>query len=580
MSESFSEPRNWDVLVARFLDDSLTEPQLSELAELLEKQPELCKILYAHVYQDSLFHDLAKGDGELPDELDLLGEIGSRYMEIFENNTIRTDIRSGSAVSAIRGVRSRKTAMLRILLASSSSVFAVLLFVSLWFYVPLLFSTHSAPPAVAVQVSPGNLEPLSSAVAVVRLASEVWTGNHESSPPKTGDVLPPGRIHFDSGLLVLEFFDGASILVEGPADLRLISSNFVRCEKGRITADVPEQAVGFRIETPQTEILDLGTSFQVEVQQDQVFVNVLEGEVELHKISEGIKPLQKGEHAFIRENAVIDTPGNPVGEFHVPPGSAAKMLEQLQLEEQNRGREKWERHHQWINTDPSLLIHFRFEEEHLFDPRKVPNLVQNRGDVPAYGLLVDGRFARGRWSEKGALEFRRISDRCRFSIPGEFTALSMSTWIRVDALDRLYNSILTTDGIDLGEIHWRLLSTGEIELLIHYSRMEPCLSVRSKKVITPDRMGQWLHLFARIDSENEHIALFLDGVCIHQEKFISTVPIRFRNAQLGNWTIDPAWDSEQPLRHLNGAMESFMFFQRALSDEEVKKLYQGDFEPE
>ena len=69
----------------------------------------------------------------------------------------------------------------------------------------------------------------------------------------------------------------------------------------------------------------------------------------------------------------------------------------------------------------------------------------------------------------------------------------------------------------------------------------------------------------------------MNGKPIHREKFILTVPIRFKNAQLGNWTIDPSWDSEQPIRHLSGAMESFMFFDRALTDEEVKKLHEGFF---
>lgn len=561
MSDSFDFSR-WEILAARFIDNTLDDEQSSELMELLQRDPALAKVLYTHIFQESLFYDLAKGNGEIPDHADILGELGPQYIAFFEKDTKRR--------KSNERFRWRK-----VLTYSGSTALALMLVMTLFICSPLMFpATRSVPPQGAVQLASPKSEDLSSAVAVVKLASNMRSEEFPQSCPKSGDVLYPGRVAFDSGILLVEFFDGASILLEGPADVRFLSSNHVFCAKGRLMADVPEQAVGFRIDTPQTGIVDLGTAFEVDVRDENSFVRVLEGEIELHETAEGTKTLLKGEHALIGTDGILDQLA--VNELPTTPVGTAELLERLEFEERNRLFEKWRNHYQRVNRDPSLLIQFNFSENHLFDFRKVRNLVAEREGVPAYGLLVDCRLTQGRWQEKGALEFRRLSDRCRFNIPGEFTALSMSTWMRVDGLPRLYNSILTTDGIDLGEIHWRLLSSGEVELLIHYSHTEPCLQIRSKKVITSSRFGEWIHLAASIDAENEQVVLYLDGEPIHREKFIQTVPIRFKNAQLGNWTIDPSWDSEQPIRHLTGAMESFLFFNRTLTDEEVKVLFVGE----
>lgn len=573
MSDYF-DPQRWEILAARFVDNMLTDEQLSELLGILEKEPSLAKVLYEHMYQESLFRDLAKGNGDMPDQIDLLGEIGVHYMKIFEKN--RSSVKRNNRFLPATVKKTGKLNPSKILLWSGSLIVLLLVSVSFRFYVPLLSQPNrNVSQNVAMQIKSVNVEELSSAVAVVKLASNVRTSASSDTSPKTGDVLYPGRVAFDSGLLVIEFFDGAGLVIEGPADVRFLSSNHVYCDSGRLTADVPEQAVGFRIDTPQTEIIDLGTSFQVDVSNEQAMISVIEGEIELRNTGDETKTLLQGEHALVREDGIVSRIDVAMNDFFVKPGSTMQMLEQLKQEEEKRLAAQWEQHRKWINNDPSLLIHFHFTKTNLFDRRKVRNLTETGQETPTYGLLVDCNLTRGRWQENEAVTFRRLSDRCRFHIPGEFTALTMASWLRVDGLDRLYSSILTTDGIDLGEVHWRLLSTGETELLIHYSHTDPCLQVRSPRVITSARLGEWLHLAASIDAENEQIVLYLNGEPIHREKFILTVPIRFKNAQLGNWTIDPSWDSEQPIRHLSGTMESFLFFNRALTDEEVKQLYDG-----
>ena len=51
--------------------------------------------------------------------------------------------------------------------------------------------------------------------------------------------------------------------VSGPASLQIVSDMLVKLTDGQATAHVPEWAHGFSIETPNVNVVDLGTKFGV-----------------------------------------------------------------------------------------------------------------------------------------------------------------------------------------------------------------------------------------------------------------------------------------------------------------------------
>ena len=107
-------------------------------------------------------------------------------------------------------------------------------------------------------------ESTSTAVAVLTSAVDVrWSVN--ATARRVGEALEPGWLKLDAGIARIEFFSGARIMIEGPAELRLISPAEAFCASGRLSADVPPQAQGFRIGTPQASVVDLGTSFGISV---------------------------------------------------------------------------------------------------------------------------------------------------------------------------------------------------------------------------------------------------------------------------------------------------------------------------
>ncbi len=97
-----------------------------------------------------------------------------------------------------------------------------------------------------------------------------------------GDALRRGQqIKLRSGFAEITFDCGARVELEGPASLELNSAWDAVLERGTLTAKVPHEAVGFRIENPAVEVVDLGTEFSMIADGNGAAeVLVLEGAVE------------------------------------------------------------------------------------------------------------------------------------------------------------------------------------------------------------------------------------------------------------------------------------------------------------
>jgi hypothetical protein len=88
------------------------------------------------------------------------------------------------------------------------------------------------------------------------------------------DTQPAGAmragtvLRVERGLAEIQFRSGARVVLEGPASLELLSANGARLLHGKLSARVPEPAIGFEIISPQGKVVDLGTEFGVSVGDD------------------------------------------------------------------------------------------------------------------------------------------------------------------------------------------------------------------------------------------------------------------------------------------------------------------------
>ena len=104
------------------------------------------------------------------------------------------------------------------------------------------------------------------------------------SGPSTGDELTRGqRLDLQSGFAEVTFDSGAQLLLEGPVSLDLHSAWEAEFHRGSLKANVPPEAIGFRVTSAAVEVVDLGTEFSMTAEEGGVAeVFVQKGAVEVH----------------------------------------------------------------------------------------------------------------------------------------------------------------------------------------------------------------------------------------------------------------------------------------------------------
>ncbi len=87
-----------------------------------------------------------------------------------------------------------------------------------------------------------------------------WTG----AAPQNGDEFTSGqRLELKAGFAEITFDSGAQLVLEGPTTLDLRSAWEAELQHGTVKANVPAEAIGFRLANAEVEVVDLGTEFSM-----------------------------------------------------------------------------------------------------------------------------------------------------------------------------------------------------------------------------------------------------------------------------------------------------------------------------
>jgi len=98
--------------------------------------------------------------------------------------------------------------------------------------------------------------------------------------PPQETQLRRGSMALEQGYAQLTFKRGAQVLIQAPCTFELQSINKMALEDGSMTANVPSQAVGFRVQTPWATVVDYGTEFGLSTgQTNGAEVHVFKGKV-------------------------------------------------------------------------------------------------------------------------------------------------------------------------------------------------------------------------------------------------------------------------------------------------------------
>ena len=111
------------------------------------------------------------------------------------------------------------------------------------------------------------------------------SGILKARPLEVGSTLPrPAGCVLKRAYAELEFYSGATVVLEGPVDFEILSSMEAFCWQGKLRATVPPHAQGFTIGSPRLDLIDRGTEFGMRVEGlDSTEVHVFDGKVELYQ---------------------------------------------------------------------------------------------------------------------------------------------------------------------------------------------------------------------------------------------------------------------------------------------------------
>lgn len=156
-----------------------------------------------------------------------------------------------------------------------------------------------------------------------------WTSS--TLPTATGSRLQSGSMSLVEGVARIRFRSGATVDLEGPAQLQLVTPMRCRLISGSLTADVPPSAQGFVVDTPSGRVVDFGTQFGVTTDGQASDVQVFEGHVELQRPGVSAVTLRTGQGASMRDREIqVDSRQSP------PPEVAMRSAEARLAPEETR----------------------------------------------------------------------------------------------------------------------------------------------------------------------------------------------------------------------------------------------------
>jgi len=428
-------------------------------------------------------------------------------------------------------------------------------------------------------VDTSQSESFAQGFAVIgRLFDVEWS--EDGGSYREGDTLAAQDFVIKSGAVEIQFFSGATMVLEGPAQISLKSAWEASCHEGAIRMQVPPAARGFKLHGPSTEIIDLGTEFGLLVREGKGHVEVFDGEIALRHRGEDEQLLLKGGALGL----ALDGPSTAAasGEVTFPDALRLRPYADRQLLGDFR---RWQKHRDTLAKDERLIAYYTFDQE--LNETLIPNLALPR-NTELGGVAVLAERVSGRWpGMKSALEFRRPGSRVRVNIPQEYEAFTFACWVRIDSLDRLYNALFMGDGYEDGEPHWQIKDDGRLMLsvMVDETRRHPEYPKSryhhvyfSPSIWDLSMSGKWVHIVSVFDPKNREVSHYVDGEQISREAIDPAFQIdtlRIGNAEIGNWGQPFREDPTFAIRNLNGRIDEVAIFGVPLTTEEVQALYQG-----
>lgn len=270
-----TEKANLFELVQGCLDNSLSPNEFARLQAILASDPHAVEIFVHAARLDYMLEELCARDNPSRDTANLLlaslgiggdvisGADGGQTTSKLNRAAHRLDYFDTSKSKSLLQL-GRRNVTARLMAASRRSRFVV---------------ATAIACCLLVTIAAWKYQWLESAGNSPQQAAIGTTKSEAGDYP----LLSIGEIRIDEGTARLRLPDVGHVLVEGPAELELLTPKRLRLTKGRINVSVTEPTgYGFVVVTQHGEITDLGTVFGVDATDEKRSgVVVFDGSVDL-----------------------------------------------------------------------------------------------------------------------------------------------------------------------------------------------------------------------------------------------------------------------------------------------------------
>ena len=432
-----------------------------------------------------------------------------------------------------------------------------------------------SPQSVEAKSSPQLVENIThEGVAVLMESVGASFVDNGVQPPSTNGILYPGEILLDSGIVAIEFYSGARVILEGPAIFELTSENSAILREGRIRALVPPQACGFSVSTRQIEVVDLGTEFGMNIEEDGHLTEVhcFNGLVDVYENNlsqkgEVLRSLETGEAIRIQSTKIQRMSANSMAFI------SYNELAQSFLENSALRHEEWRSVIEEIRANEDILALYTFEDQGPRE-RSLVNQVSFQNHF-SHGAIVGCRWTNGRWPSKGGLEFKSPSDRVHFQSNDPYQTITLSAWVRLDSNPKRTMCLLSSSENTSNSLSWHIHGSGNLVLTVRNDNGKGAQKFSSPPIINRNMLGKWQHFTTVFSSIDKTVTHYLNAKEISKfeitKKGLSQVV--FGNAEIGNSSLKNN-NGKTPIRFFTGRIDELSIFGRALQPEAINNLHQ------
>jgi hypothetical protein len=367
------------------------------------------------------------------------------------------------------------------------------------------------------------------------------------------------------------------VILEGPAQVELLSSNSMYLREGKIVATVKQEAIGFIVNTPQGKILDLGTEFGIRVEPTgQSQLHVFQGEVVLYSTgNEGHLNVSQGLAKSVDQS----------GKVNDIPLQMTAFIRQEEMDSKVMARSgnpfyRWKAWVFDIHRDPSLAAHYFYSKDEQ-RPENFLNaapLAQGHlaGQFGMQGRTAPGWVA-GRWPQKSAVRFERGKNQA--IVIGADAALpangpiTISTWVYYpDEAQKGGHLISCRDDNNVNfqfsifDQHYEYQQQRNQFEFLRFKQDHT--GVYSKECI--QHAGVWYHFAVTYDTQT--VCFYVNGKLFESAPYAGRSDTKATEIIMGAQKLNGHY--VLPEGDFDGVVDELMIFNRGLDAVQIQNIYE------